>query len=214
MEFATGIRARLPAAGVDRHAHPAGLFNAVEQTEGVQRATTEEGSEAADEIGEFRIGESLTPGAATESEVAVVAFAPLLALLVDVPDPRRGQGKLYKLPHVLLFSILAIVTGGNSFEILARQVFLRFKALVTEPTIYPYAERHDNIAAMNLHLAEMATAVAPGADAMLLPPKCPELNPTENVWQFMRDNWLSNRVFPSYDAIVDHCCDAWKRLVD
>ena len=28
-----------------------------------------------------------------------------------------------------------------------------------------------------------------------LPPKCPELNPQENVWQFIRDNWLSNRVF-------------------
>jgi hypothetical protein len=42
-----------------------------------------------------------------------------------------------------------------------------------------------------------------------LPAKCPELNPVENVWQFMRDNWLSNRVFGSYTAIVDHCCDAW-----
>jgi hypothetical protein len=29
-----------------------------------------------------------------------------------------------------------------------------------------------------------------------LPAKCPELNPQENVWQFMRGNWLSNRVFP------------------
>ena len=37
-----------------------------------------------------------------------------------------------------------------------------------------------------------------------LPPKCPELNPVENVWQFMRDNWLSNRVFTSYDDIVAH----------
>ena len=46
----------------------------------------------------------------------MVAFAPLLGLLADVPDPRRGQGKLYKLPHVLLFSILAIVTGGNSYR--------------------------------------------------------------------------------------------------
>jgi hypothetical protein len=40
----------------------------------------------------------------------------------------------------------------------------------------------------------------------------------ENVWQFMRDNWLSNRVFPSGfpsgEAIVDHCCHAWNRLVD
>ena len=47
-----------------------------------------------------------------------------------------------------------------------------------------------------------------------LPPKCPELNPVENVWQFMRDNWLSNRAFASYDAIVGHCCDAWNKLAD
>lgn len=44
------------------------------------------------------------------------AFAPLLGLLADVPDPRRGQGQLYKLPHVLLFSILATVTGSNSYR--------------------------------------------------------------------------------------------------
>ena len=43
-------------------------------------------------------------------------FAPLLNLLADVPDPRRAQGQLYKLPHVLLFSILAIVTGCNSYR--------------------------------------------------------------------------------------------------
>jgi len=90
---------------------------------------------------------------------------------------------------------------------------------------------------MNLHLAEIATQVAPGAIAALLldqagwhmssklvvpanivivplPPKCPELNPTENVWQFMRDNWLSNRVFKSYTDIVDHCCDAWNKFMD
>jgi hypothetical protein len=46
----------------------------------------------------------------------VTAFAPLLGLLADVPDPRRGQGQLYKLPHVLLFSILAVVTGCNSYR--------------------------------------------------------------------------------------------------
>jgi len=47
-----------------------------------------------------------------------------------------------------------------------------------------------------------------------LPPKSPELNPTENVWQYLRDNWLSNRVFASARHIVDHCCDAWNKLVD
>ena len=44
----------------------------------------------------------------------MVAFASLLGLLAEVPDPRRGQGQIYKLPYVLLFSILAIVTGCNS----------------------------------------------------------------------------------------------------
>ena len=88
-----------------------------------------------------------------------------------------------------------------------------------------------NVAAMNLHLAEIAAQVAPGAHAMLLvdmsgrlvappnitlvplPPKCPELNP-ENIWEFMCDNSLSNRIFKSYDDIVDHCCHAWNKLID
>src|SRR5690349_20814446 len=83
--------------------------------------------------------------------------------------------------------------------------------------------------AMNLLLPEIAAAVAPGAHAVLLldqagwhtsdkvvvpanvtlvplPPRCPELNAMENLWEFMRDNWLSNRVFQSYEAILDHCC--------
>ena len=40
-----------------------------------------------------------------------------------------------------------------------------------------------------------------------------ELNPVENVWQFLRDNWLSNRVFKSYDDLVDHFCAAWNKLI-
>jgi len=46
----------------------------------------------------------------------VSAFAPLLELLAEIPDPRRAEGKLYTLRYVLLFSILAIVTGGNSYR--------------------------------------------------------------------------------------------------
>lgn len=94
-----------------------------------------------------------------------------------------------------------------------------------------------NSEAMALHLQEISRAVAPGAHAILLldqagwhtseklpvpdnitilplPAKSPELNPVENIWQFMRDNWLSNRVFKSYEDILDHCCDAWNRLID
>lgn len=46
----------------------------------------------------------------------MAAFSPFLDMLADVPDPRRAEGKLYALPHVLLFSILAIVAGCNSYR--------------------------------------------------------------------------------------------------
>ena len=49
---------------------------------------------------------------------------------------------------------------------------------------------------------------------IFLPSRSPELNPVENIWQFMRDNWLSNRIFEDYEAIVDACCDAWMRLME
>ncbi len=40
----------------------------------------------------------------------------------------------------------------------------------------------------------------------------PELNPVENIWH-LRANWLSNRVFEDYNAIVDAGCEAWKKLI-
>ena len=48
---------------------------------------------------------------------------------------------------------------------------------------------------------------------ILLPSKAPELNPVENIWQYLRANWLSNRVFDTYDDIVDAACSAWNKLV-
>ncbi len=56
--------------------------------------------------------------------------------------------------------------------------------------------------------------IPPNITLLLLPPRSPELNPVENIWQFMRDNWLSNRVFKSHDDIVTLCCEAWKKLID
>ncbi len=90
---------------------------------------------------------------------------------------------------------------------------------------------------MTLHLAEISKAVAPGAHAVViidgagwhrpggklklpdnistltLPPYSPELNPQENIWQFLRQNYLSNRVFDTDTAIVDACCSAWNALI-
>lgn len=48
---------------------------------------------------------------------------------------------------------------------------------------------------------------------ILLPSRAPELNPVENIWQYMRANWLSNRVFETYDVIIDAACEAWQKLI-
>ena len=90
--------------------------------------------------------------------------------------------------------------------------------------------------AMQLHLGEISFHVAKDAHAillmdragwhttgnlvwpenvtpMLLPSRAPELNPVEQIWQFLRANFLSNRVFENYDDIVEAICDAWNRLI-
>jgi hypothetical protein len=93
-----------------------------------------------------------------------------------------------------------------------------------------------NTEAMEAHLAEISRRVTVGAHAvlvldgagwhtspklqvpdnvslLLLPRYAPELNPVENVWEFLRSNFLSHRVWEDYDAIVDACCDAWNKLM-
>ena len=47
-----------------------------------------------------------------------------------------------------------------------------------------------------------------------LPPRSPELSPVENIWQFLPDNWLSNRAFKSCHDTLDHCCHAGDALID
>lgn len=44
------------------------------------------------------------------------SFEGFFSQLATIPDPRRAEGKLYQLPHVLLFSIFAIVSGANSYR--------------------------------------------------------------------------------------------------
>ena len=98
--------------------------------------------------------------------------------------------------------------------------------------VLPYADA----AATGLHLAEIGRHVAPGAHAVVvldgagwhaagglavpenltllpLPRYSPELNPVENVWEYLRQNKLGLRVWPDYDAIVATCCEAWNWLV-
>jgi hypothetical protein len=91
---------------------------------------------------------------------------------------------------------------------------------------------HADTEAHNKHLVEIARTVAPGAHAVVIqdgagyhtaravavpdnitiitiPPYTPELNAAENIWQWLRQNKLSNRVFDDYKAILDATSDAW-----
>jgi hypothetical protein len=95
-----------------------------------------------------------------------------------------------------------------------------------------------NSEAMSLHLAEISRQVASDAHAVLvcdgagwhqagqrltvpsnitllrLPPYAPELNPMENVWEYLRANKLSMVVWHGYEAVVAACCSAWNWLMD
>ena len=94
-----------------------------------------------------------------------------------------------------------------------------------------------NTQAMQMHLDEISCNVAAKAHGVvmmdragwhstdklevpknltiiLLPSRSPELNPVENIWQYLRQNWLSNRVFEDYDAIIEAGCQAWNKLID
>jgi len=89
-----------------------------------------------------------------------------------------------------------------------------------------------NAETMSLHLTAIGRKVAAGSHAALvldgagyhiaaaltipenvtlvrLPPYAPELNPIENVWEYLRGNKLAITVFDDYDDIVDKTCDAW-----
>jgi transposase len=88
-----------------------------------------------------------------------------------------------------------------------------------------------------VHLDEIAGAVSAGAHAVVLldqagwhttaklqipgnlsllplPPRSPELNPAENLWQFLRQTFLSNRVFKTYDAILEAACHASNAIIE
>lgn len=98
--------------------------------------------------------------------------------------------------------------------------------------VMPFADSF----ALTAHLREIARYVAPGAHAVvildgagwhtsdkidvppnitliILPPYSPELNATENVWEYLRKNKLANRLFENYQAVVAACCDAWNDLL-
>lgn len=83
----------------------------------------------------------------TEAHLRALGFAPA----------RLTGAKGFTKIQALADAVEAVYTSDESkrrFEILARQVFTRFKALVMEPSVFAFAERHDNIEAIYKKLEE------------------------------------------------------------
>ena len=84
---------------------------------------------------------------ATEAHLRSLGFEP--ATLIGSTGFTRIKG--------LKDAVEAVYTNDETkrrFEVLARQVFVRFKALLMEPSAFAYAERHDNIEAIYKKLSE------------------------------------------------------------
>lgn len=102
-----------------------------------------------------------------------------------------------------------------------------------EALVSPYA----NTEAMLVHLEQISKRVPEGRHAVIifdraswhttenikkfknlsmlpLPPYSPELNPIEQVWQWLRQHHLSNRCFKDYEDIVDSCSKAWIKFTE
>ncbi|MBO1520344.1 transposase, partial [Oceanisphaera pacifica] len=47
-----------------------------------------------------------------------------------------------------------------------------------------------------------------------LPPYSPELNAIEQVWSWMRQHCLANRVLKNYEDIMSSVCEAWNTFIE
>ena len=64
------------------------------------------------------------------------------------------------------------------------------------------------------HQAGKKLKVPDNITLLPLPFYAPELNPMENVWEYLRQNKLCARVWDTYDDIVEACKQAWHFLIN
>lgn len=63
------------------------------------------------------------------------------------------------------------------------------------------------------HVAK-ALEVPKNITIIYLPPYSPELNPTENCWEFIKSRFLKNRTYKNVEEIVNAACEAWNNFVN
>jgi type I restriction enzyme R subunit len=116
-------------------------------------------------LAQYALGDE---GGSEEEIVAPIEerVAALLAAIEETEKHLRSLGfdsarligaKGFTRIQALADAVEAVYTSDESkrrFEIMARQIFIRFKALIMEPAAFTYAERHDNIEAIYKKLEE------------------------------------------------------------
>ena len=108
-------------------------------------------------------------------------FAHLLKALASIRDPRRAQGRRYTLSHLLLFSVLAVLTGATSyrrirlFMLVHRErlnatfaaSFRRAPAINTLRTLFHALDPGELEAAFRRHAAQLGHAPAPSGQRII-----------------------------------------------
>ena len=136
---------------------------------------------------------------------------------LDPWDEKYTLGKAYQLSHSLIAFGRGEIFGqglGSSVEKLhyLPEAHTDFLLAVIGEEVAPGAHAVILVDQAGWHTTPKLD-VPDNITLMPLPPRSPELNPVENIWQYMRANWLSNRVFETYDAIIEAACEAWNKLI-
>jgi hypothetical protein len=89
------------------------------------------------------------------------------------------------------------------------QVFLRTRPHIGEPRRHSDAD----LGRRRVHQTGGRPELPSNIVLLPLPVSAPELNPMESVWEYLRGNKLSARVWDDYDAILEACGDTWNWLI-
>ena len=121
----------------------------------------------------------------------------------------RGRNAL-EIGCIMIWSAVRLALGGIHLDVV--DPLLEEEAVRTSVIESLRAANVPGRVTLYSSMSPIALQVPNNITLTSLPPRSPELNPTENIWRYMRQNWLSNRVFQTYDDILAPSADAWNKL--
>lgn len=119
-------------------------------------------------------------------------------------------------PYTIELSLGAVCPLTGETEALIalwvdKEVMQKHLALISKRT---RADRHTVVImdGAGRHTDDIA-AEFKNLNIIKLPPYSPELNPIEQIWQWLRQRKLANRCFKDYEDIVEQCSKAWNSFI-